>query len=204
MTEQQPYDVLTRYPDFELRRYPAHLIAEVEVDGSFADAGNRAFGVLVGFISGRNTTRAEVAMTAPVVQEPAPRRIAMTSPVLQRADARTGRHAVAFVMPAGYTIDTLPTPTDPRITVREVPTQLAAARTFTGRWTEGAFREHLAALRAAAQGAGLEVALTPRFARFDPPWTPWFLRRNEVVLPVVGDPASAKPLTRRIEGRPAA
>lgn len=202
MTEQQHYDVLARFPDFELRRYPAHLIAEVEVGGSFTDAGNRAFGLLVGFISGRNTARAKVAMTAPVVQEPAPRRIAMTAPVPQ-SDA-TGRHAVAFVMPAGYTIDTLPEPTDRRITVREVPTQLAAARTFTGRWTEESFRGHLTTLRNATQAAGFEVAATPRFARFDPPWTPWFLRRNEVVLPVVGDPASADPRTRPVAGKPAA
>jgi len=203
MTEQQPYDMLARLPDFELRRYPAHLIAEVEVDGSFTDAGNRAFGLLVGFISGRNTARAKVAMTAPVVQEPAPRRIAMTSPVLQQQADAPGRHVVSFVMPAGYTIDTLPKPTDRRITVREVPTQLAAARTFTGRWTEESYREQLAALRTAAQAAGFEVTATPRFARFDPPWTPWFLRRNEVVLPV-GDPASAAPDTRPTAGKPAA
>lgn len=91
-------------------------------------------------------------------------------------------------MPAGYTIDTPPTPTDRRITVREVPTQLAAARTFTGRWTEESYRGHLATLRTAAKGVGLEIVGTPRFARFDPPWTPWFLRRNEVVIPVVGNP----------------
>ena len=203
MTEQQPYDVLARFPDFELRRYPAHLIAEVEVDGSFADAGNRAFGLLVGFISGRNTARAKVAMTAPVVQEAAPRRISMTSPVLQQQADAPGRHVVSFVMPAGYTIDTLPEPTDRRIAVREVPTQLAAARTFTGRWTEESYRGHLTTLRNATQAAGFEVAATPRFARFDPPWTPWFLRRNEVVLPV-GDPASTDPRTRPIAGRPAA
>ena len=129
----------------------------------------------------------------------------MTSPVLQQQpDSRPDRHAVAFVMPACYTIDTLPTPSDRRITIREVPTQLAAAGSYTGRWSEAGYREHLAELRAAAQHAGFEVAGPPRFARFDPPWTPWFLRRNEVVLPVVGDPASADPLTRRIEGRPAA
>jgi SOUL heme-binding protein len=188
MTEQQRYDVLTRFPGFELRRYPAHLVAEVEVDSSFTDAGNQAFGVLVAFISGRNRTRDKVAMTAPVVQEQASTRIAMTSPVVQESGVESGRQVVAFVMPAEFTLPTLPTPVDPRITIREIPIQVAAARTFTGRWTERIYQEQLAELRSAVTDAGLAINGSPRFARFDPPWTPWFLRHNEIVLPVVGDP----------------
>jgi hypothetical protein len=184
MTEQQGYDLLTRFQGFELRRYPAHLVAEVEVDSSFTDAGNRAFGILVAFISGRNSTRAKVAMTAPVLQEQASTRIAMTSPVVQESGGRPGRQVVAFVMPAEFTVDTLPTPTDPRIRVREIPTQLAAARSFTGRWSEEIYSEQLSELRHAASQAGLETVGQPRFARFNPPWTPWFLRHNEVVQPV--------------------
>ena len=91
-------------------------------------------------------------------------------------------------MPAEFTVDTLPTPSDPRIRVREIPTQLAAARTFTGRWSEQIYSEQLAELHSAASQAGLEFIGQPRFARFDPPWTPWFLRHNEVVQPVAADP----------------
>ncbi|MHA6509789.1 SOUL family heme-binding protein [Tessaracoccus sp. Y1736] len=185
MTEQQPYDVVTRFPHFEVRRYPAHLVAEVEVDASFTRAGNEAFGVLVGFISGRNSTRGKVAMTAPVLQEQAPTTIEMTSPVVQQPGAELGRHVVAFVMPAEYTLETLPTPSDPRIQVRQVPAQVAAAKGFAGRWTEQIYQRKLAGLRTAVEQAGLEVDGAPRFARFDPPWTPWFRRRNEVVLPVL-------------------
>lgn len=183
MTERQPHEVITRYPGFELRRYPAHLVAEVEVEGSFTDAGNRAFGVLVGFISGRNTAGGRVAMTAPVVQT-ASTRIAMTAPVVQEPGADPGRHLVAFVMPAQYTLEMLPTPVDPTIRIRQVPTQSAAARSFTGRWSEAIYREQLATLRAGMAEAGLRPVGEPRFARFDPPWTPWFLRHNEVVLTV--------------------
>ncbi len=193
MTERQGFDVLTRYPGFELRRYAAHLVAEVEVDSSFAEAGNRAFGVLVAFISGRNSTRGKVAMTAPVVQEQASTRIAMTSPVVQQPSEEPGRHVVAFVMPAEFSMDTLPTPSDPRIRVREIPTQVAAASAFTGRWSERIYQEQLAHLRSAVGQAGLEVVGPPRFARFDPPWTPWFLRHNEVVLPVSGPSEPATP-----------
>lgn len=193
MTEQQRSDVLQRLPGFEFRRYPAHLVAEVEVSGSFADAGNRAFGVLVAYISGRNSTSGKVAMTAPVIQEEPPSRIAMTAPVVQEPGKTADRHVVGFVMPAGFTLATLPAPDDPRITVREVPEQVAAARGFTGRWTERTYRQHLDALRGAVAQAGLDVVGPARFARFDPPWTPWFLRRNEVVLPVVGTPRPTPP-----------
>ena len=193
MTEQQPYDVLTRFPGFELRRYPAHLVAEVEVDSSFTDAGNRAFGVLAAFISGRNSTRGKVAMTAPVVQEQASTRIAMTAPVVQESGVEPGRQVVAFVMPAEFSLATLPTPSDPRIRVREIPTQAAAARTFTGRWSERIYQDQLAELRGAVAQVGLEITGPPRFARFDPPWTPWFLRHNEVVLPVDADSGSVTP-----------
>jgi hypothetical protein len=188
MTERQRYVVLEQYPGFELRRYAAHLVAEVDVDASFTDAGNRAFGVLAGFIFGRNSTQGAVSMTSPVVQESASTTIAMTSPVVQ--EPGEGRHVVGFVMPAEYTVDTLPTPTDPRVRIREVPSQVAAARAFTGRWSERIYQGHLAELRHAVQAAGLEIVGQPRFARFDPPWTPWFLRHNEVVLPVAGHPRS--------------
>ena len=187
MTERQGYDVLTQFPGFELRRYPTNLVAEVEVDATFTDAGNRAFGLLVAFISGQNSTRGKVSMTAPVLQEQSSTRIEMTSPVVQQSGGQPGRHMVAFVMPAEYTMDTLPTPSDPRIMVREIPTQLAVARAFTGRWTEQIYQQQLANLHSAAAQAGLEMTGQPRFARFDPPWTPWFLRHNEVVQPVRPD-----------------
>lgn len=191
MTERQRYEVVERFPGFELRCYDAHLVAEVEVDGSFTDAANRAFGVLVGFISGRNSTRGKVAMTAPVVQEEASTRIAMTSPVVQEPGDQPGRFVVAFVMPAEFTLDTLPAPADPRIRIREIPTEMAAARSFTGRWSERIYQDQLAQLRSDVQRAGLQIIGAPRFARFDPPWTPWFKRHNEVVLPVSeqGNPA---------------
>ncbi len=190
MTERQHYDVVSHFPDFELRRYAAHLVAEVEVDASFTDAGSQAFGVLVAFISGRNSSGGKVAMTAPVVQQAASARIAMTSPVIQ-SGAESGRQQVGFVMPAEYTLETLPTPQDSRITIREVPPELAAARSFTGRWSERIYTDQLAALTRGVAEAGLELTGKPRFARFDPPWTPWFLRHNEVVVPVT-DNASAE------------
>ena len=170
MTEQQPYAVLREYPDFELRRYPDHVVAETRVTGTFEGAGNTSFRRLVRYIGGRNTQSRKVAMTAPVVQE--------------TEDEEAGRFVVGFVMPAGFELDGAPEPTDDDVRLRAVPAQTAAALTFSGRWTRGRYDEHARRLLAALAEAGLEVVGPPRFARFDPPWTPWFMRRNEVVVPV--------------------
>ena len=182
MTEQQRFTVVADYPEFQLRRYDACVVAEVEVASSMDSAGNRAFRRLVGYIGGKNRARRSMAMTAPVVQATAGRTIEMTAPVVQ--EEHGGRHVVGFVMPAGETLETLPEPEDASVSLREVPDELAAAMRYSGRWTETAYRERLARLNDAVGRAGLTVTGSPRWARFDPPWTPWFLRHNEVVLPV--------------------
>jgi SOUL heme-binding protein len=187
MTEQQPYEVVDRRSGFEVRRYPAHLVAEIEVDGTFEKAANRAFRPLAGFINGGNRERRRIAMTAPVTQEVVgSQKIAMTAPVVQMEGDRPGSYLVQFVMPAGLTAQSLPVPTNTRIHTRQIPEELAAAVQFSGRWTRTAFAERGAALNKAVVGAGLQPAGPIRYARFNPPWTPWFLRRNEVVLPIEG------------------
>ena len=187
MTENQPYEVVADRGSWQLRHYPPHLVAEVEVSGDFSDAGNRAFGVLISFISGNNTQRGKVSMTAPVLQQSEPDDAA---PAHADPDAPLRRHRVAFVMPSSYSLATLPAPTDPRITIRELPAQDMAARTFSGRWSERTYREQLAALRRDVSEGDLDVVGPPRYARFDPPWKPGFLRRNEVLLPVVATPSA--------------
>jgi SOUL heme-binding protein len=170
MTEEQPYDVVQEYPDFELRWYPEHVVAETQLKGSFEGVGNRAFMRLVGYIGGRNRRSEKVAMTAPVVQE---------------AAKDSGRFVVSFVMPAGFEEDSAPEPADDNVRLRTVPAQTAAALRFSGRWSQGRYDAHARQLLRSVEAAGLKVDGPPRFARFDPPWTPWFLRRNEVVVPVL-------------------
>ena len=173
MTEQQPYDVLEVYADFELRRYPDHLVAETEVGGPFELAGNLAFPRLARYIGGHNRSSRKVAMTAPVVQE---------------QDPHSRRYVVGFVMPADVSAEDLPDPVDSKVHTRQVPTETAAALRFSGRWSRSSFEKRAEQLLAALDSAGLEVVGDPRYARFDPPWTPWFLRRNEVVVPVAPGP----------------
>ena len=144
---------------------------------------NRAFRVLAAFIFGDNVGKQKVAMTAPVVQEPQSEKIEMTAPVVHEASGQD--HVVAFVMPAEYTMETLPQPTDGNVGIREVSEELAAVRQFSGRSTETRFAEQLGGLLSRLEEhPRLEVTGPPRYARFDPPWKPWFLRRNEVLVPV--------------------
>ncbi|WP_314506055.1 heme-binding protein [uncultured Microbacterium sp.] len=184
MTEQQLYEVVRAEPDFELRRYPEHVVAETLIrDAEFEDAGSRAFRYLFGYISGDNTARQSIEMTAPVVQSPARgSRIAMTAPAVQ--EQSPDGFVVAFVLPAGMTEATAPAPSRPEVTLRTVHEKLSAVLRFSGRWTESSWQKHRKDLLAAVNEAGLTVLGEPRFARFDPPYTPWFLRRNEVLVDV--------------------
>ncbi|WP_344357623.1 heme-binding protein, partial [Micromonospora lupini] len=112
-------------------------------------------------------------------------KIAMTVPVVQIEGEWPGAYLIQFVMPATFTAATLPEPLDPRVRTREVPGQLAAAMRFSGRWTEQAFSQRATLLGRSVTAAGLQPTGAIRYVRFDLPWKPWFLRRNEVVLPVV-------------------
>lgn len=189
MTEQQPYELVRRYAHFELRRYPAHVVAEIQVNATFDRAGNAAFRHLFNYITGSNTAQQKLAMTAPVIQELGPsQKLAMTAPVLQSGPLPGSKDpadfVVAFVLPAGLTAETAPVPANPDVKVRAIPGSVAAALRFTGSGSEAAFERHNTGLQAALVVAGLTAVGPPRFARFDPPFKPWLLRHNEVVQDV--------------------
>lgn len=183
MTEQQPFEVVRRYDGFELRRYPSHVVAEVTVDRPFEQAGNTAFRYLFAYISGQNRSRTSVAMTAPVTQSAGAEKVSMTAPVVQHTTP-DGEYAVAFVLPASMTEETAPEPTDPQVSIRTVPPSLAAVAQYSGRWSQDSYERHCRSLLEAVEAEGLEAVGTPRFARFDPPFKPWFLRHNEVIVDV--------------------
>ncbi len=185
MTEQQPYDVIERHDGFEVRRYPEHVVAEVRIRASFEAAGNQAFRALFGYLTGQNESRRSVEMTAPVVQQSAPsEKVAMTAPVVQ-TESDAGDYVIAFVLPASLTAETAPVPTNPEVQVRTVPERVAAATRYSGRWTESSYQQHLTELESALLAAGFEPNGPPSLARFDPPFKPWFLRRNEIVQEVI-------------------
>lgn len=191
MTEQQPYTVLDTYPGFELRAYPAHVVAETDVDTEFDAAGNTAFRTLASYIFGANTSQQKLAMTAPVTQEAAGGRgsageqLAMTAPVTQQ-HAGQG-YTVAFVLPAEVSLATAPVPDDPRVRVVGKPAATTAVASFRGRGGREAYQEQLRELDAALAKAAFTPVGEARYARFDPPVTPGVFRHNEVQIDVRAD-----------------
>jgi hypothetical protein len=184
-TEEAPYTVLQSDEHFELREYPSQLLAEVLVDGDLEEAGNKAFRPLFRYISGDNRSRGKIAMTAPVSQELTGEKISMTAPVSQQP--MQGKWAVSFMMPASYTMETLPTPDDHTIKLRQVPARRVAAVRYSGVWSKEKYQLNKDKLDAWIQKNRFTVVGEPVWARYNPPFTLWFLRRNEILIPVSSD-----------------
>lgn len=196
-TEEPKYSVLEARDGFEVRLYEPQVVAETLVTGEFGGGGNEGFRRVAGYIFGGNDGGRKIAMTAPVAQERSPgerdgMKIAMTAPVAQ--EKKGEGWTVAFVMPAEHTMATLPKPNDPRVTLREVPARRVAAVTFSGTWGAERFDAVARELLEKLDAAGFVPSGPAVYARYDPPWTPWFLRKNEVLVPLQ---AVAKPLAVR-------
>ena len=185
--EEPPYTVVGRYENFEIRDYAPYLVAEVVLPGPADQAGNRGFRILAGYIFGQNKGARRLPMAAPVAEmnaagaaASAPAKIRMTAPVIQ---AGTGdAYAVQFTMPREYSLDTLPEPTDARVKLRAVPRRRYAVIRYSGTWTDRNYRAHLEQLERGVAAAGLKTTGNPVYARYNPPFVPWFMRRNEIWL----------------------
>jgi len=190
--EEPKYEVLRTYPDFELRRYAPHLVAETEVTGDFDEVGSQAFRILAGYIFGNNRARGQMEMTAPVSQRLAAgkgEKLEMTAPVTQRPNgAGASTFVLSFVMPSRFALDTLPEPTDQRVRLREEPAKLMAVHGYTGTWSQSNYREHESLLLGAVGRADLRPLGAPVYARYNSPFSLWFLRRNEVMVQVEEPP----------------
>ncbi len=180
--EEPDYEVIKKFANVELRQYAPYVVAEVVLDATAEDAGNRAFPILAGYIFGKNKGEKTFAMTAPVTQTAAPMRMDMTAPVTQAAVA--GGMRVQFVLPKGVTLATAPEPVDARVQLRLVPAATWAVIRYSGSWSQSNYQEHLDALKAALQTAGVATQGEPVLARYNAPITPWFMRRNEIWLAV--------------------
>jgi hypothetical protein len=180
--EEAQYKVVTTVGAFEIRDY---VVAETLVEGSLEEAGNTAFNRLFRYISGGNRLREKVAMTAPVAQQPQGEKIAMTAPVAQQRVRE--QWAVSFMMPASYTLETLPVPEDPQVTLRQVPARRMAAVRYSGSWSEKGYLQHKSELESWMRAKGLSSAGDPQWARYNSPFSLWFLRRNEILIPVAGN-----------------
>jgi SOUL heme-binding protein len=179
-TPEPDFQVLRRIDGVELREYAPYTVAEVVVPGPAADAGGQAFPILAGYIFGKNKGERKLAMTAPVTQAQVPVKLEVTAPVTQAPSP--GGFLVQFVLPKGVTLATAPEPEDARVRLRDVPAHRIAVLRYSGFWSVANDAEHLQQLQAALRTAGLTWQGEPVVARYNPPFTPWFLRRNEIWL----------------------
>lgn len=178
--EEPDYEVIRKLDNVEVRQYAPYVVAEVILSASADEAGNQAFPILAGYIFGKNKGERKFAMTAPVTQAAVPVKMEMTAPVTQSAVA--GGMRVQFVLPRGVTLESAPEPLDPRVQLRLVPASQWAAIRYTGTWSQANYEEHLALLKTALGNAGIATQGEPVLARYNAPFTPWFMRRNEIWL----------------------
>lgn len=190
--EEPAFEILKKVSNFELRSYQPMVVAEVLVQGDVTTAGKEGARLIKDYIfrEGANkpaeTSQAErekISMTLPVTMEKAPAKISMTVPVTMEPSAGAG-YRLHFVMPSKYTLQTLPQPLDPRVTLRDVPAQKVAAVRFSKFSTEGTIAAQTELLQTWMAQQGLKAAGKPQFARYDPPFVPPLLRRSEILIPV--------------------
>jgi hypothetical protein len=168
MVEQARYEVLRKIGKVGIRRYPLLILARVD---GYGDGG---FNILFQFITGNNRQKSNVKMTAPVVSQ----QIEMTAPVLSEIGS------LAFIMPEGLTLETTPEPLDDRVKIVEVPERVVAALRFSGRWSNSIFKRKSGELLKELENARVKIVGQVFSMRYNGPFTPWFLRRNEVAVAV--------------------
>lgn len=180
--EEPKFDIIQADGEFQIREYAPRIVAETNVSGEFSDAPNIGFRRLADYIFGNNTKRAEIAMTAPVSQERSGEKIAMTAPVSQEKIADSS-WLITFTMPSQYSLESLPKPNSNLVTLRQLPPAKFAVVTFSGFNRRTTVLEKTESLRQWLRTKSVkEKGAEPIYARYNPPWTPWFLRRNEVLI----------------------
>lgn len=166
MTEELKYEVIKKFYGFEIRRYPDYVLAQVEGSGDFNLVSFSAFSPLFNYISGQNSSNKPIAMTAPVIQETVEPR----------------KHLVSFVIPEDVAKAQIPIPNNSRVITKKVLAHDAAVLKFGGSWSTKLLAEKEKELINSVSREGFKTIGNPYFARFDPPWKPWFLKRNEVLI----------------------
>lgn len=179
--ETPDYLVSSKSGNLEIREYGPTIVAEATVEGERDKAIQRGFSIIADYIFGNNLSSSKVAMTAPVTQQSS-EKIAMTAPVTQKAKGQSWQ--VRFVMPAKYTMATLPKPVNREVVLIEVPATRVAAIRFSGFASQESLDKQETLLKAFMTERGLTAASTPQYAFYNAPWTLPFMRRNEIMIEI--------------------
>jgi|WetSurMetagenome_2_1015567.scaffolds.fasta_scaffold457838_1 hypothetical protein len=180
--ESPEYKLILIEKPFEIRQYAPFITAEVRVNAAdYDDAANRGFRPLANFIFGNNIAKQKISMTAPVTAAPSPEKIAMTAPVTVSGE---DVYTVAFTMPRKYSLKSLPEPVDKSISFKENPEKTMAVIRFSGSFNQKNFVKRIAQLHDWIEIKGFKEVGDPLIAGYDPPFTPWFLKHNEVMIEI--------------------
>ena len=182
--EQAKYSVVKKYNNIEVRDYAPMIVAETEMSGARETAIREGFRIIADYIFGNNSTAQKVSMTAPVSQQRG-KKIAMTAPVTQQAGGDIWH--VRFVMPASYTMETLPRPNNSAVKLNQIGGKRYAVIRFSGMAGEDSLKRHTDELNQFVTAKKLKLLSAPTYAFFNPPWTLPFFRRNEVMVEIASD-----------------
>ena len=181
MAETPKYSVSKKQNEIEIRQYSGYIQAEVTVeDTNYKSAIERGFSLLAGYIFGNNISRQKIEMTTPV-QASQSEKIAMTTPVTVTGESS---FTVAFIMPAEYTLETLPQPKDTRVHFTRLPARSMAAIRFSGYFQKDTIQKNKQRLSHWLEAQGFETEGDFIVAGYNPPWVPVFLARNEILIQI--------------------
>ena len=184
-TEEPDFTLIYKEKSFEIREYAPRIIAQVKINGNFDEASSTGFRGLADFIFGNNSINNEsekISMTAPVIAEPTSKQIPMTAPVL--AEEKNNQWFISFVMPKEYSLQTLPKPNNSEITLTNLPKEKFAVIIFSGLVRESSYDEKIILLNNFIKKKKLKTLGSVQIARYNPPWTLPFFRRNELMIKV--------------------
>ena len=184
-TDEPDFNLILKEDKFEIREYASKIIAQVEVFGDFDDASSKGFKILADYIFGNNTSadgNSRIEMTAPVEMEPLPQKINMTKPVL--TEGSDNNWIVSFIMPNEFTLETLPKPNNKSIKIHSLPKEKYAVIVFSGLVRESSYLEKEKLLNQFIKEKKLKTSGEIKIARYNPPWTLPFFRRNELMIKI--------------------
>lgn len=175
------YKVERKANGYEVRQYESYLLAEARIPSGVDDPLREGFRMLFDYISGANAGSQKIKMTAPVLQEGgAAEKIPMTKPVLSLREQNVS--VVSFVLPADYTLQTTPLPENPGIQICEIASRRVAVIRFSGYASDEIIDKQSKRLISFLMRDGLKTKGAFMAAYYNPPWTPPFMRRNEVMV----------------------
>ncbi len=170
-SETPKYDVVFKEKNFEVREYSPRVVAKTIVESEFDTATKIGFKRLAGFIFGGNSKSQKIAMTTPVGME-------------KESTHQNNKFAITFTMPKEFSLETLPVPNDQNVKIEKEPAKTFASIRSSGTWKESTYQKHLEELKSWIKQKQFEPLGEPNFARYNPPWTLPFLRRNEILIEI--------------------